>query len=118
MEDDLTKFPSVVRIPDAMLRRFEPTNPVLVEYLKTINPSIETGVLFPKVVGGRSKKSKVLKKNVKASPSKATPELVEKLSKVTPKKVVKPVSVPIPTNYYTHCCSLYYSSKGDYAFEI
>lgn len=89
MEDDPNMFPSVARFLDAMLCRVDPSNPVLIAYLKTINPSIETGILLPKSTGGPSKKSKGSKKVVKASPSKPIPEPIEKVEKSTPKKNVK-----------------------------
>ena len=56
-------FPTVVRIPDAMLRKAEPSHLVLVGYLQTINPSVVTGVLLPKHVGGPSKKKRGSKKD-------------------------------------------------------
>ena len=55
VKDDAEVFPSVARIPDAMLRKVDPTNHVLVNYLMTINPDIETRVLL-KTREGPSKK--------------------------------------------------------------
>lgn len=44
--DDAEVFSNIARIPDAMLQRVDPTNLVLVEHLKTINPNEETGKLL------------------------------------------------------------------------
>ncbi|CAI9285803.1 unnamed protein product [Lactuca saligna] len=74
-----------------MLRRVDPTNPVLVAYLTTINPSIGTGVLLSKDASGPSKKSKASKKGVKASPSKPSIEPVVNVFASSPKKVVMPI---------------------------
>lgn len=41
-EDDPDMFPTVARISDGMLRKVDPTNHILVVYMQTINPSIET----------------------------------------------------------------------------
>ena len=41
-EDDQDMFPNVSRIPDGMLRKVDPTNPILLAYMKTVNPSIDT----------------------------------------------------------------------------
>lgn len=95
MEDNSDEFPSVGCIPDVMLRRVDPKISVLVAYIANINPFIETEVLLPKYAGGPSKKSKSSKKGVKASTSKPSPEPVEKVVKISPKKVVNPVTQPI-----------------------
>lgn len=42
VEDDVGIFPNVARIPDAKLQKVNPKNLILIEYLKTINPSIKT----------------------------------------------------------------------------
>lgn len=89
MEDDSKVFLNVARIPDAMLQKFDPADPVLVAYLQTANPSIETGVLLPKGIEGNSKRGKNLKTVSKASLSK--PDSVP-----TPKKVTKPVHILDP----------------------
>ncbi|CAI9276734.1 unnamed protein product [Lactuca saligna] len=60
MEDDVDVFPSVARIPDAMLQKVDPVNPVLVEYLTTIMPSIEAEKLLD--ASAEAKGDKVLKK--------------------------------------------------------
>ncbi|CAH1428266.1 unnamed protein product [Lactuca virosa] len=57
-----------------MLKRVEPTNSVLVEYLKTINPDVETGKLLSKEEAGPSKKSKRSKNDAKATPEKPVHE--------------------------------------------
>lgn len=50
VEDDPAVFPTVARIPDAMLRKVDPSNPFQVGYLQTISCSIVTGVLLAKGV--------------------------------------------------------------------
>lgn len=50
LEDNQDAFPTVSRIIDAILRRVDPTNPVLVAYLTTINPSIEAAMLLSKTL--------------------------------------------------------------------
>ena len=52
--DNAEEFPFVARIPDAMLERVDPKNPVLVPYLKNIDTNVETGKLLPR----EEKKSK------------------------------------------------------------
>lgn len=44
VEDDSEVFPNVARITDRMLKKIDPTNSVLVKYLKRINPSVKTRV--------------------------------------------------------------------------
>lgn len=92
MEDNLDVFPSIAQIPDAMLRKVDPANTVLVAYLQTINPSIGTGVLLAK--GDKVKRGKPLKKDTKASPSKPVTESTPK--KVSKAHVSKSDPVPIP----------------------
>ena len=58
VEDDVEVFPTVAQISDAMLKKVDPTSPILMGYLITINPSIETGVLLEKTTKGLSKKSR------------------------------------------------------------
>lgn len=89
VEDNQDVFPTVSR--DAMLRRVDPTNPVLVAYLTNINLSIETGVLLSKDVRAPSNMSKASKKGVKSSPSKPSPEPAIKVVTSSPKKVEKKV---------------------------
>lgn len=85
VEDDSEVFPPIARIPDAMLRKVDPPDSVLIGYLQTINPSIKIGVLLANGIVGPSKRAKGSKKVTQASPSKPDPSL---------KKIVKPVSVP------------------------
>ena len=56
--DDLDEFPFATRIPDAMLKRIDPSNPVLVSYLATIDTSVETWILLPHKSEKKSKKLK------------------------------------------------------------
>lgn len=72
--DSPEEFPIVARIPDAMLRKVNPANPVLVAYLQTINPCIQIRVALVKSTEGLLKKYRGSKKNDQASPSK--PSLV------------------------------------------
>lgn len=58
VEDDSDVFPNVARIFDGMLKKVDPTNSILVEYLKHINNSFETGILLQKDAGGSSKRVK------------------------------------------------------------
>lgn len=48
VEDDYEVFPIVARILDGMLKKIDPTNSVLVAYLKHVNTSVETGILLPR----------------------------------------------------------------------
>lgn len=89
VDDDPDMFPTVARISDGILRKVDSSDPVLVAYLKTINPSIVTNVLIPKNIGGPSKKRKESKKAITGSPSKPSLEKVETVVKDTAKKVVK-----------------------------
>lgn len=65
IEDDLEVFPNVAWIPHAMLHKVDLINPIIVPYLQTINPVVETGVLFRKGVAGTPKRSKTSKKSYK-----------------------------------------------------
>ncbi|KAL7612549.1 hypothetical protein Lser_V15G06652 [Lactuca serriola] len=67
VEDDETVFTHVARIPDAMLRKVSQTHKVLVRYLRTVDPSEQTGVLLD--VATPSKKKKISKKDAKGSSS-------------------------------------------------
>lgn len=55
-ENDSDIFPNVARIPNGTLKKVDPTNSILVEYLKHVNPSVETGILLQKSDVGSSKK--------------------------------------------------------------
>lgn len=48
-------FPTVARIPDGMLKKVDPSNPVLEAYLLTISTNYGTGVLLAKHDEGSSK---------------------------------------------------------------
>ncbi|CAI9272958.1 unnamed protein product [Lactuca saligna] len=94
MTDDADEFPFVVHIPDAMLRRVDPTNVVLVAYLKNIDPTVQTGILLPR----EDKKSKCSNKNEPGSSEKLVSETTSKKSlkkKPTEVKVVNEVSVDV-----------------------
>lgn len=76
--DDHVLFPSVARIPDAMLRRTDPANPILVQYFTSVNPNVTVGVLLPKGAEGTSKHAKAYKKSKKSKKPKFVHEHVEK----------------------------------------
>lgn len=77
--DDLGEFPFAAHIPDAILKRIDHSNPVLVSYLATIDSSVETGILLQQ---SSEKKSKKMKKtnigssNVKVTTSKKTKQVL------------------------------------------
>ena len=56
--DDLDVFLFAARIPDAMLKRIDPSNPVLISYLESIDSSVETGILLTQTTEKKSKKAK------------------------------------------------------------
>ncbi|CAI9267233.1 unnamed protein product [Lactuca saligna] len=87
MTDDADEFPFVAHIPDAMLRRFDPTNVVLVAYLKNIDHTVQTGILLPR----EEKKFKCSKKNEPVSSKKLVTNTNSKSPKKKPSKVKKPV---------------------------
>ena len=64
VEDDSEVFLNVARIPDSMLKKVDPTNSVLVTYLKHVNPSVKTRILLKICEEGSSKKVKKSKKGV------------------------------------------------------
>lgn len=88
LADDLEVFPTVARIPDAMLRKVDPTNPILVAYLQSVNPSVKIGVLLPKGIAASSKRCKSPKKSSKVDKPKVVPDVVTK-------RGTKPVLEPI-----------------------
>ncbi|KAL7598786.1 hypothetical protein Lser_V15G23126 [Lactuca serriola] len=47
VEDDENIFTHVARIPDAMLRKVSSTHKVLVRYMKTFDPAVQTGMSHP-----------------------------------------------------------------------
>lgn len=78
VEDNSEVFPNVTRIPDVMLRKVDPSNPILVAYLQTINHTFKTSVLLPKGIAGTSKRGKSSKKSPKHEKPKSIPETVKK----------------------------------------
>lgn len=68
-----------------MLKRVDPTNPVLIAYLKTFDSSIPTGILLPREES-KSKKSKKSKKDDPASSEKKSKGFTSSKSQ---KKVVE-----------------------------
>ncbi|CAI9271384.1 unnamed protein product [Lactuca saligna] len=96
-----------------MLKKVDPTNVVLIDYMSTIDPKVDTGKLLPKAGAGSSKKSRntkkleviVLEPTVKDTKTSKSPKTKadEKVSKVESKPVVpvepvvsSPTSVTIP----------------------
>ncbi|CAI9281661.1 unnamed protein product [Lactuca saligna] len=67
IEDDAEVFPSITRIPDAMIKCVNPTSSILMTYLASINPDEDTGILFAKPDAGSSKKSRKSKKTEKST---------------------------------------------------
>ncbi|CAI9270948.1 unnamed protein product [Lactuca saligna] len=61
-----------------MLKHVDLVNPVLIEYWKSINPDVQTGVLLLKTAEGPSKKSQKSKKDAKSTPEKPLQELKPK----------------------------------------
>lgn len=86
VEEAIDVFPTISRIPNSMLKNFDPSNPVLVAYQKHVNPSIETGVLLPKSTEGPSKTQQGSKKDVQLSLLKVS--AIERVAK-SPHKVLK-----------------------------
>lgn len=80
IEDDEEMFPNIARIPDAILKRVDPTNSVLMEYLILINPNVKTSVLLAKLDEGSSKKYRRSKKNDKSTTEQPVNEPVVKKS--------------------------------------
>ncbi|CAI9290649.1 unnamed protein product [Lactuca saligna] len=113
VSNDNEFFSHVARIPDAMLKKVDPTNVVLIDYMTTIDSKVETGKLLTKEGVGHSKKSKTTKKGVIVNPElnfhetkqskspKKTTKPDELVSKVVIKPVepfvIKPTSVTIPS---------------------
>ncbi|KAL7605237.1 hypothetical protein Lser_V15G14681 [Lactuca serriola] len=90
VEDDENIFTSVARISDAMLRKVSSTHKVLVRYMKTFNPDVQTGVLL-EVSRESSKKKKKTQKEEKLQSSKVSQaERVEKeeFSHKTKKEII------------------------------
>lgn len=76
-------FPSVARIPDAMLKKVNPTHKILVKYLQKINPYVETGVLLT-VEAGTSKQSNKSKDDEAEVPVTSTKKSTPKSPKNKP----------------------------------
>ncbi|CAH1433804.1 unnamed protein product [Lactuca virosa] len=93
IEDDVSIFPTVARISDGMLKKVDPSNPVLEAYFLTINTNDGTGVLLAKRDEDSSKKSRkqktaaaVPEEKVDQSPKKKA-GVVIKVSKKSEKHV-------------------------------
>lgn len=67
-----------------MLKKVDPLNSVLMEYLQTISPNEETGVLLPRSNEGPSNRSRKPKKVDENTPEKLVQE--EKVTKSLKKK--------------------------------
>ncbi|CAI9295433.1 unnamed protein product [Lactuca saligna] len=97
-----------------MLKRVDPTNAVLIEYLTTIDPKVETEKLLTKEDGGPSKKSRTTKKieiitpepNVqetkKSKSPKNTMKQDEQVSQVVLKYGGSPISSVVRKPHVTH----------------
>ncbi|CAI9260818.1 unnamed protein product [Lactuca saligna] len=88
--DDAEEFPLVARIPDIMLKRVNPRNTVLLTHLKTIDITIENGILLER----EETKSKCTKKTDVGSSEKQVKE--SKSTKVPKKLPVTEVEPTIP----------------------
>lgn len=95
--NDEEEFPNIASILDAMLKHVDPTNSVLVEYSKSINPSVETGKLLSKADAGPSKKTRRSKKDVKATPKKHVQEPKPKKYSKKQSKKEEQVSIVVTT---------------------
>lgn len=98
VEDDYEVSPNVARILDAMLKKINPSNSVLVANLKNVNPFVETRILFPGSDKGSSKKSKRSKNMtedvlVNVSPKKIVSKTPKK-SGIDKEKVLKITDKP------------------------
>lgn len=104
--DDPFLFPNVARILDAMLRRIDPANPILVQYLASININVTVGVIFPKGIEDSSKAVKAQKKKKKTEQPKPIQEHVEKeVSQSVQENVENEVSkevIPLKTGFLKH----------------
>ncbi|CAH1413073.1 unnamed protein product [Lactuca virosa] len=86
-----------------MLKKVNPTHKVLVKYLKTINPDVETGVLLEVEAGSskQSKKSKVNEAEVPATrmnkPKSKSPKKKEDVEVTKEKEVVESKKELIPS---------------------
>ena len=80
VEDNAKNFPNIARIPNVMLQKVDPVNPILVEYLTNISPSVETGTLLDVSAEGSSKNKRGSKKIVQESSPPASPAKVSKKS--------------------------------------
>ncbi|CAI9296860.1 unnamed protein product [Lactuca saligna] len=74
VEDNSDEFPSVGRILDGMLKKVDSSNSVLQAYLKTINPSVETGILLSRIAKGPFKRSRSSKKKPKDTTGAIKPD--------------------------------------------
>ncbi|CAI9299880.1 unnamed protein product [Lactuca saligna] len=81
-----------------MLKRVDPSNPVLVSYLATINTSVETGILLPHISEKKSKKSKTT--DVGYSDTKVKSSKKTKQVPVIEPKPIQPESI-IPDTQVT-----------------
>ena len=91
IKDDVSIFPSVARIPDGMLKKVDPSNPMLMAYLLTISKNDENGILLEKHDEVPSKKSRKPNKVDESTPEKPVQE--EKVTKSPKKKAAVVIKV-------------------------
>ena len=91
IEDGLSVFPSVARIPGGMLKKVDPSNLVLMAYLLTISKNDENGILLEKHDEVPSKKSRKPNKVDESTPEKPVQE--EKVTKSPKKKAAVVIKV-------------------------
>ena len=83
-------FPTVARIPDEMLKKVDPPNPMLEAYSLTINTNDGIGILLTKHDEGSSKKSqKSMTVDVSTSEKNDKEKTVSQSPKKQPTEIVK-----------------------------
>ncbi|CAI9286432.1 unnamed protein product [Lactuca saligna] len=105
VHDDPAIFTTVARIPDAMLKKVDPTNNVLVSYLQSIDTTVVTGMLQQeeKKKSKKSKKTEEEVEQVPETPEDEIPKEVETLqsteiSKRDDIKLIESTSLPQVTS--------------------
>ena len=93
VHDDPAIFTILARIPDAMLKKVDPTNNVLVSYLQSIDTTVVTGMLQQE----EKKKSKKSKKTEGESSNKGVKEEPKNQKPIATSRTVEEVS-PVLTS--------------------
>lgn len=82
--DDPTIFPTFSNILDVILMHVAPKNPLIAQYLASVNTSVSISVLLSKETEGSSKASKVPKKKKKVEKPPTIEE--EVMNEIIPSK--------------------------------